>query len=460
MNSSTLPVPSSVHPIAPALPKPAAPQGAATGPLFRELALHEALQRALAEKNYLSPSPIQAQAIPHLLAGKDLIGLAQTGTGKTAAFALPILHKLALQPKPAVARRCRALILVPTRELASQVGQSFAAYGKYLRLTSCVVFGGVGFGNQIRQLARGVDIIVATPGRLMDLERQKAVSFDAVEVFVLDEADRMLDLGFVHEVKRILAKLPSPRQSLLFSATMPPAIQELVRTILHHPVKVEVAPVSSTAERIEQKVCHVARGDKPKLLLHVLNEQKEGLVLVFVRMKHSANRLAEHLEKEGIRTEAIHGNKSQGARERALLNFRTGRSRILVATDIAARGIDVKGIALVVNFDLPEEPESYVHRIGRTARAGAAGQAIAFCDSSEMPLLRAVERLTRQTIPIEKNHPFPATFAMRDSAPAPRGRFGFQRGNGPRRDDAGPQAEGGRPRFNRAGLPSRWSGNR
>ena len=398
----------------PPLP-PSTPAPAATT-TFAELSLAEPLLRALNEKSYTIPSPIQAGSIPYLLQGRDLIGIAQTGTGKTAAFALPILQRLAAHPAPATPRRPRALILAPTRELAAQIGQSFAAYGKFLNLRHTVVFGGVGVHPQVQALARGVDIVVATPGRLQDLERQKAVYLDKVEVFVLDEADRMLDLGFVHEIKRIITKLPPKRQSLLFSATMPLAIQELASSLVHNPARVEVTPVASTVERIQQHVAFVDRGQKVKLLAHKIGEQTEGLVLVFVRMKHMANKLVEQLAKEEIRAEAIHGNKSQGARQRALENFRSGRSRVLVATDIAARGIDVKGISLVVNFDLPEEPESYVHRIGRTARAGSDGIAIAFCDSSERNLLRQIERLIRRSIPVLKGHPFEAS----ESAPRER----------------------------------------
>jgi ATP-dependent RNA helicase RhlE len=381
---------------------------------FADLALVEPIHRALGEKNYTVPSPIQAKAIPFLLQGRDLIGVAQTGTGKTAAFALPILQRLAANPAPATPKRPRALILAPTRELAAQIAQSFGAYGKFLKLSHAVVFGGVSASPQIRALARGIDILIATPGRLQDLERSRHVVLDKVEVFVLDEADRMLDLGFVHEIKRIITKLPPKRQSLLFSATMPLAIQELASSIVHNPARVEVTPVSSTAERIEQHVAYVNRGDKAKLLVHFINKHPQGLVLVFVRMKHMANKLVDQLFKDGVKAEAIHGNKSQGARERALENFRSGRSRVLVATDIAARGIDVKGIALVVNFDLPEEPESYVHRIGRTARAGMDGIAIAFCDSSERNLLRNVERLIRKPIPIIKDHPYEGQASQAD----------------------------------------------
>jgi ATP-dependent RNA helicase RhlE len=390
--------------ISPVTPSPIPPIKSAT--TFADLSLAEPILRALELKSYTEPSPIQAQSIPYLLQGRDLIGLAQTGTGKTAAFALPILQRLAANSAPATPRRPRALILAPTRELAAQIAQSFGAYGKFLKLSHAVVFGGVSLSPQIRALSRGVDILIATPGRLMDLERQKHVSLDKVEIFVLDEADRMLDLGFVHEIKRIITKLPPRRQSLLFSATMPPTIKDLAASLVHNPARVEVTPESPTVERIDQQLCFVERHDKNKLLVHLIKQKPEGLVLVFVRMKHMANRLVEQLEKDGVLAEAIHGNKSQGARERALENFRSGRRRVLVATDIAARGIDVKGISLVVNFDLPEEPESYVHRIGRTARAGTDGHAIAFCDRSERNLLRNIERMIRRAIPVLKGHPF------------------------------------------------------
>ena len=398
-------------PIAPApthSPAPTAPSA------FTKLSLAEPLLRALAQKNYNEPSPIQAQAIPYLLQGRDLIGVAQTGTGKTAAFALPILQRLAANPAPAQSKRPRALILAPTRELAAQIAQSFADYGRFLKLTHAAVFGGVNISPQIRALVRGVDILIATPGRLMDLERQKHVSFDKVEIFVLDEADRMLDLGFINDIKRVIGKLPPKRQSLLFSATMPLSIQELAASIVHNPARVEVTPAATTVERIDQKVVFVNRNDKAKALAHFIKAHPQGLVLAFVRMKHMANKLVDQLARESIQAEAIHGNKSQAARIRALENFRNGRSRVLVATDIAARGIDVKGIALVVNYDLPEEPESYVHRIGRTARAGMDGIAIAFCDSTERNLLRNIERLIRQPISVLKGHPFEGAASQPD----------------------------------------------
>ncbi|HUB67997.1 MAG TPA: DEAD/DEAH box helicase [Candidatus Methylacidiphilales bacterium] len=411
---------------------------------FASLALIEPLQRALREKDYTEPSPIQAGAIPHLLQGRDLIGIAQTGTGKTAAFALPILQKLATHPAPPVSKRPRALILAPTRELAAQIGQSFQHYGRHLRLRHTVIFGGVGQNPQVQALARGVDILIATPGRLQDLQQQKHVFLDKVEVFVLDEADRMLDMGFVHDVKRIITTLPPRRQSLLFSATMPPVIEELAASLVHHAARVEVTPVATTAERIEQHVAFVDRGNKVKLLAHLVGQHADGLVITFVRMKHMANRLVEQLSKHEIRAEAIHGNKSQSARQRALENFRTGHSRVLVATDIAARGIDVKGISLVVNYDLPEEPESYVHRIGRTARAGRTGIAVAFCDDGERNLLRQIERLIRQPIPVLKGHPYEASEPKNREARGPLGN-GIDRPHRPN----GPCRGGFRSRFHR-----------
>jgi len=434
---------SQTHPPSPA---PAAPATIT----FASLALVEPLQRALLDKNYTVPSPIQAGAIPHLLQGRDLLGIAQTGTGKTAAFALPILQKLAAHPAPPISKRPRALILAPTRELAAQIGQSFAHYGRHLHLKHTVVFGGVGQHPQVQALTRGVDILVATPGRLKDLQQQKHVFLDKVEVFVLDEADRMLDMGFIHDVKRIITTLPAKRQSLLFSATMPPAVEEIAATLVHNPARVEVTPIATTAERIEQHVAYVDRGNKIKLLAHLIGQHPEGLVLAFVRMKHMANKLVEQLAKHEIRAEAIHGNKSQGARQRALENFRSGHSRVLIATDIAARGIDVKGISLVVNYDLPEEPESYVHRIGRTARAGKDGMAVAFCDDSERNLLRQVERLIRRPIPVLKNHPYEASERKPVTERGPLG-DGIDRPHRPggSRQGGAPRREGFRSRFRR-----------
>jgi ATP-dependent RNA helicase RhlE len=387
---------------------------------FASLNLVAPLLRALVEKAYTHPSPIQAQAIPPLLEGRDLIGCAQTGTGKTAAFALPILQRLAARPLPQTPRRPRALILTPTRELAAQIGENIAFYGRHLSLRHTVIFGGVGEHPQIRALAAGVEIVVATPGRLLDLMERGFVALDRVEIFVLDEADRMLDMGFAPDVKRIIARLPARRQSLLFSATMPEAIRDLANRLLHDPVRVDVAPAATTVERVEQRVCHVQRGDKHRLLVHTLRQHPEELVLVFSRTKHGANRIADNLERDGIQAAAIHGNKSQGARQRALEDFRAGRTRVLVATDIAARGIDVKGIAMVVNFDIPEEPEAYVHRIGRTARMGAKGLAYSFCDPSENSSFRDIQRLIRQTIPVHADHPFAASAGRPMQVEAPR----------------------------------------
>ena len=370
---------------------------------FSELELVEPIQRALRAENYERPTPIQAQAIPHLLAGRDLLGIAQTGTGKTAAFALPILQRLAANRVPAPRNSMHALVLTPTRELALQIADSFRAYGRHLGLRTAGIFGGVGQGPQVDALRRGIDILVATPGRLLDLRQQGHVRFDAVTVFVLDEADRMLDMGFIHDIRRIVPLLPKTRQSLLFSATMPDEIGRLVPTLLRDPVRVEVTPAATTVERIDQRVMFVDAGQKRALLASLLGDKAIARALVFTRTKHGANRVAEGLPKGGIHAEAIHGNKSQGARQRALGNFRDGRTRVLVATDIAARGIDIDGITHVINFELPNVPESYVHRIGRTARAGATGVAISFCDHGEKAYLRDIEKVTRQKIAVAEH---------------------------------------------------------
>jgi ATP-dependent RNA helicase RhlE len=386
---------------------------------FSSLNLSESLQRALAAKGYIHPSPIQAQAIPHLLQGRDLIGLAQTGTGKTAAFALPLLDLLQRRPSAPQPRRCRALVLTPTRELAVQIAENIELYGRHLRVSCALVFGGVGEYPQIRALAAGPDIVVATPGRLIDLMGQGHLQLDRTEFFVLDEADRMLDMGFAPQVSRIVARLPKRRQSLLFSATMPGSIRELAGRLLTNPITVEIAQTGTTADRIEQSVCFVDRTDKHRMLLHVLGRNPGERALVFSRTKHGADKIARNLVRDGIQADAIHGNKGQGARQRALAAFREGSVPVLVATDIAARGIDVKEIGLVVNYDLPEEPEAYVHRIGRTARAGAAGRAIAFCDRDEQPLLRDIQRLIRRTIPSDSDQPFGSS---RGESPAPGSR--------------------------------------
>ena len=378
---------------------------------FSDLQLIDPIRRSLQAENYAAPTPIQAQAIPHLLAGRDLLGCAQTGTGKTAAFALPILQRLADKVAHNGRRTIRALVLAPTRELATQIGESFATYGRHLNLSQAVIFGGVGQGPQVRTLRRGVDILVATPGRLLDLMGQDQVRFDGLQVLVLDEADRMLDMGFIHDIRRILAKLPARRQTALFSATMPPEIADLAKGLLNDPVRVAAAPVSSTVELIDQRVLFVERADKPALLGEVLRDPAIRRVLVFTRTKHGANRLATQLHRRDIAAAAIHGNKSQGARERAIDDFRRGHTRVLVATDIAARGIDIDGVSHVINFDLPTPPESYVHRIGRTARAGATGIALSFCAGEERAQLRDIERLIARRLSVVEDHPYAATLS-------------------------------------------------
>jgi ATP-dependent RNA helicase RhlE len=375
---------------------------------FSDLGLIEPLCRALESEGYSQPTPIQAQAIPHVLSGRDVLAIAQTGTGKTAAFALPVLQFLQEVRGRRVPKSARALVLAPTRELAVQINDAFASYGKLLPLKRATIFGGVGQNPQVQALMRGVDVLVATPGRLIDLMQQGHVSLSGVEFFVLDEADRMLDMGFIHDVRRIVAQLPAKRHTMLFSATMPPLVAGLAQSILDDAVRVEVTPQATTVERIEQKVLFVDHGDKRKLLVDLLQDRNIGRAIVFTRTKHGANRVAEQLQKSGVPADAIHGNKSQGARQRALEEFRTGRLRTLVATDIAARGIDIDGVTHVINFDLPNEPESYVHRIGRTARAGADGIALSFCGADEVAYLKAIERTIRQPVPVDDGHAYHA----------------------------------------------------
>lgn len=382
---------------------------------FTELKLIDPLLRAVAAEGYAEPTPIQAQAIPHILTGKDVVGCAQTGTGKTAAFALPILQRLTGAPSRQASGAIRALILSPTRELATQIGDSFATYGRHLPLKHTVVFGGVGQQPQVQALRRGVDVLVATPGRLLDLMGQGIVRLNSIEIFVLDEADRMLDMGFIHDVRRVITSLPTKRQTLLFSATMPQDIQDLADRILIDPVRVEVTPQATTVEKITQSVYFVEKNDKRALLEHLLEDRTIRRVLVFTRTKHGANKLVQQLERSSIHAEAIHGNKSQSARERALENFKSGRTRVLVATDIAARGIDVEDVTHVINYDLPNVPESYVHRIGRTARAGASGVAYSFCDVEEREYLRDVEKLIRLRVPVVTDHPFASTVTFSPS---------------------------------------------
>ncbi len=357
--------------------------------------------KALAEEGYETPTPIQAQAIPAVLKGADLLGIAQTGTGKTAAFALPLLHRLAVDPKPAPRHSARILVLSPTRELAAQIGESFRTYGRHLGIRVAIVFGGVAHKPQIDALSKGVDVLVATPGRLLDHLDSRVLTLEAVEALVLDEADQMLDLGFVRPIRRIVSKLRARRQNLFFSATMPQEIAALAAELLKDPVRVQVAPVATTAERVTQRVIHIEANKKRPLLVDLFGNPEMQRTLVFTRTKRGADRVARHLEGAGIAAVAIHGNKSQRQREVALDAFRRAKTGVLVATDIAARGIDIDGVTHVVNFELPEVPEAYVHRIGRTARAGAEGQAISLCDVEERDLLRAIERLTRQQIPAE-----------------------------------------------------------
>ncbi len=388
---------------------------------FQELNLAAPIFRAVEAEGYRHPTPIQSQAIPHLLTGRDLIGCAQTGTGKTAAFALPILHLLSEKVRKAPARGARVLVLTPTRELAAQVGESFRTYGRHLSVSHALVFGGVGQMPQVKALSRGVDVLVATPGRLLDLMGQGHVSLSSVEIFVLDEADRMLDMGFLPDIKKVIAKLPGRRQTLLFSATMAPDIMKLAERILKDPVKIAVAPPATTVEKVEERVLFVDEGNKRALLSDLLREPGMERALVFTRTKHGANRLVKQLGQASVDARAIHGNKSQTARTAALDDFRRGRCRVLVATDIAARGIDVDGISHVVNYDLPNEPESYVHRIGRTARAGATGLAISFCAASERAYLRDIERLLKRHVPVREDHAYHSPSAASSTGSPARG---------------------------------------
>jgi ATP-dependent RNA helicase RhlE len=387
---------------------------------FEALDLIEPIQRALRAQNYTVPTPIQQQAIPLLLAGNDLMGSAQTGSGKTAAFALPILQHLALRPRTPQRTSARTLILAPTRELVAQIADSFATYGRYLGLRQATVYGGVGKQGQIKALQRGVDIVTATPGRLLDLLGDGVLRLDRVEIFVLDEADRMLDMGFIPAVKRIIAELPAVRQSLFFSATLPPEVVNLARSMLVKPKHVAVAPEVDQAPDIDQRVLFVERENKTALLMSLLEDRAIRRALVFTRTKHRANRLSQALVKASIRSDCLHGNKSQSARERALAAFHAGRIRVLVATDIAARGIDVEDISHVINFELPNEPESYVHRIGRTARAGKAGTALSFCDPSEGDYLRQIERLLKRRMSVVTDHRFARSSPARGARVATR----------------------------------------
>ncbi len=401
---------------------------------FHDFKLNDSIARALTEEKYVTPTPIQAQTIPTVMSGRDVIGIAQTGTGKTAAFALPILHRLADTTRPLERKTCRVLVLSPTRELSGQILDSFRTYGRHLRFRSALAIGGVSMGAQVRSLLNGVEILVATPGRLLDLVHSNALRLNGVECFVLDEADRMLDMGFINDIRKIVTKLPANRQTLMFSATMPGAIADLAAHMLRDPVQVAVTPTASTAERIDQRIIRVDRAAKPAILVDLLQQETIDRALVFTRTKHGADKVVRQLNQAGIAAEAIHGNKSQGQRERVLAAFRTGKVRTLVATDIAARGIDVDGISHVVNFDLPNVPETYVHRIGRTARAGAEGIAISLCDSEEMAFLRDIEKLIRMSLPISdrRSHPQRAEAPTAHAASGARTAQGRHNGNGHR----------------------------
>ncbi|MES2616955.1 MAG: DEAD/DEAH box helicase [Bacteroidota bacterium] len=396
---------------------------------FQSLQLIDPILKALKDEGYTTPTPIQAQAIPIVLQGKDLLGCAQTGTGKTAAFAIPILQILSKNKTNDRKRHIRSLIVTPTRELAIQIDESFKAYGRHTGLNSTVIFGGVGQAAQTNALSKGVDILIATPGRLLDLMNQGHISLKDIEIFVLDEADRMLDMGFIHDVKKLLKALPVKRQSLFFSATMPPEIVKLSATILHQPAKVEVTPVSSTADTIQQYIYFVDKGNKNALLLHLLENNAIKTVLVFTRTKHGADKVVKVLLKSNIKAEAIHGNKAQNARQRALTNFKNQTTRVLVATDIAARGIDVDELEYVINFDIPNIAETYVHRIGRTGRAGANGTAFSFCDAEEKAYLKDIEKLIGKRVPAKQDHPFPLVdeSPVKKAAPQQQGRSNHNR---------------------------------
>jgi ATP-dependent RNA helicase RhlE len=408
---------------------------------FADLPLAPTLLQTLEGLGYETATPIQNQTIPHILAGRDVLGCAQTGTGKTAAFALPTLDRLASDGPGKGKRKPRCLVLAPTRELAGQIADSFKEYGRGLSVKGCVIFGGVNQNPQVRNLQRGVDVIVATPGRLMDLMQQGHIDLSAIDTFILDEADRMLDMGFIPDIRKITQQLPQPRQTLLFSATMPPAIEKLARDLLNDPVKIDIAPQSTTAERIEQVLYFVDKGHKPAMLAHLLQKHSISRAIVFTRTKHGADKLLKRLRRDDIPGEAIHGNKTQNARQRSLDRFRDGRCHVLIATDIASRGIDVDNVSHVFNYDLPDDPESYVHRIGRTARAGASGIAITFCDREERGNLAAVERLIGQTVPVLTDFPddIPEGEAARLSRTSTKPRRGGGGGGGNR-------GGGGRPR--------------
>ena len=406
---------------------------------FNDFGLAEPITRALAEEQYSTPTPIQSDAIPVVLTGRDIVGIAQTGTGKTAAFALPILNRLHANRKPLEKKSPRVLVLSPTRELSGQILDSFRTYGRHMRIQSALVIGGVPMGRQVRDLMNGLDVLVATPGRLLDLVRANAVRLNQVEVLVLDEADRMLDMGFIHDIRTIISKLPKERQTLLFSATMPREIADLAAQMLRDPARVAVTPVASTVERIVQRVIMVDKPAKSALLIEVLRSEVTGQTLVFTRTKHGADKVVKSLHHAGLSAEAIHGNKSQNQRERVLGAFRAGKLKTLVATDIAARGIDVDGISHVINYDLPNIPESYVHRIGRTARAGADGIAISFCDNEEIAFLRDIEKLIQMKLQATERRTAPRS----DAAPHHRPQQNRNGRNGNRRNGQQQRRNGG-----------------
>lgn len=393
---------------------------------FKSLNLNPLILEALAAKGYTKPTPIQEQSISHILNKGDILGIAQTGTGKTAAFSLPILTNLAAQKVKLRPNHMRCLVLTPTRELASQIEDNIKGYGKNLDISSAVIFGGVNPKGQISKMAKGVDVVIATPGRLLDLMNGGHIKFDQLEIFVLDEADRMLDMGFINDVKKIITKIPHKRQTLLFSATMPKDIAELSHKLLKDPKRVEVTPESTTVEKIKQSINYVEKINKPLLLESILQDKSIKFALVFTRTKHGANRVVQHLERAKIAARAIHGNKSQAAREKALSEFKNGRIRVLVATDIAARGIDISSITHVINYNLPDDPKSYVHRIGRTARAGRDGVAISFCEPAELKLLKDIEKCINYKIPVDETHPFhgvPAQIVKKEIVPSEKKEF-------------------------------------
>ncbi|MDF3821052.1 DEAD/DEAH box helicase [Leptospira sp. 96542] len=387
---------------------------------FSDLNLDPSIQKAVKESGYNSPTPIQVQSIPILLKNKDLLGCAQTGTGKTAAFALPIIQNLIIKNRKPIPKEPKVLVLVPTRELAVQVNESFVFYGKYTDVKTAVIYGGVGQNPQAKSIASGIDVLIATPGRLVDLMDQRLVFLKSLEVFVLDEADRMLDMGFIHAIRKIITYLPKNRQNLFFSATMPPDIEKLAKTILVDPIRIDITPVSSTVELIKQSVLFVEQSSKKDLLIHLFKDKNLRKTIIFTKTKHGANKVSELLNKNKISSDVIHGNKSQSARQRALEDLRTGKNRALVATDLAARGIDIDDITHVINFEIPYVPETYVHRIGRTARAGKEGVAFSLCEKDERSLIKDIEKVIGISIPVERNHPYHSDEVEKHTGKAPK----------------------------------------